>query len=769
MTNDLTTNETPENLPDQAVPDVRNDANGSEEIPTEVSETLPAGDAAGDQPAKVPGTKEAVLDEAAAESAAVDVVSESFVNQEAPVAEAPVAEAPATEAPVADAPATDAPVAEEPVAEAPVADAPATEAPVAEAPVAEAPVADAPAAEAPVADTPAVDAPATEPTTAGAASEDGADTTVGPGKKSRKKPRLSDEEAQPIWDELVASFENNELVTFNLVRSTKGGAIVDYKGLEGFVPKSHFSAMGRAEQEEIDSLIGQPIEMIILELSDVAKRKFVCSRKKALRKKRLLELKKGDVLEGRITSLASYGAFVDLGGVDGLIHISRMSKLRVEAPSEVVKVGETVKVRIVEINEKEDRLALSMKEFTTSPWALIEERYTPGMILKGKVQNITNFGVYVLLEAGITGMVHISDLSWTARVAHPSELVKIGDEVEVKILNIRAKDRRISLSIKETQPDPWLRLANIFPQDSEATGTVKQIMDAGLLVSMEYDLDCFIPRGKMGSRRGGKRGGAPQAPPSFNVGDSVHVKIIEMDPQKHSFVGAILRDESKDTDHRHGDRDDDYSIPRVTASDNAFRLGDIEGLQKLLNATTIDAEPATEAAEPLADVAEPVAETVEPVAEAVEPVVEAAEPVVEAAEPVAEAAEPVAEAAEPVAEAAEPVVDATESVAEAAEPVAEAAEPVVDATESVAEVPVGDEPVEPVSDEPVEPVGDEPVKPVGDEPVKPVGDEPVKPVGDVPVEPVTETEEPGLASNDASVEQAPSDAPAEGENETPAA
>jgi len=590
MTNDPTTNETPEKLPEQELQNQSGDNSGNTEMPAEASDALPSEDQQPGESADGDTATEERTDDTAATVAETTEVTETTESTEVTeVVEAPVVE-------VVEAPAVEAPAEE--VAETPAAEAPAAE--VAETPAAEAPAEE--VAETPATETPAAEAPATETAAAETSDTEGDDAAAaGQGKRSKKKSRLSDEEAQPIWDELVAAYEQGAILPFTLLRSTKGGAIAEYKGLEGFVPKSHFNTIGRAEQDEIDALAGQQVDMVILELSDFVKRKYVCSRKKALRKKRLLELTKNDVVEGVVTSLTSYGAFVDLGGVDGLIHISRMSKMRVEKPEDIVKIGQTVKVRIVEIDEKEDRLALSMKEFTTSPWQHAEEKYTAGLVTKGKIQNITNFGVYVQLEPGITGMVHISDLSWTARVAHPSEIVKVGDEVEVKVISVRPRDRRISLSIKETQPDPWPRLANVFTPDSEASGTVKQIMDAGILVAMDHGLDCFVPRGKMGTRRGGGKRGGPQQPaaPTFNIGDVVHLKIIEMDPQKHSFVGAMVRDESSEPERRHHDRDrdTDYNIPRPTASDNAFRLGDIEGLHKLLNSTAFaEATAADEAA-----------------------------------------------------------------------------------------------------------------------------------------------------------------------------
>ncbi len=652
MTNEPNPNENPEMQPeanieqpeqtmdspvDSTAPETQDSPSAPAEEPAPVSETVPT-----PEPEVTAEPSPVVMEEVPAATEAI----------EAPVTEA-VVEA-AADAPAADAPAADAPAADAPVADAPVADAPAADAPAADAPAADAPAADAPAADA---------APVTE-------GEEGQ-------KKSRgKKNKMSDEEAQPIWDELSAAFQSLELLPMTVLRSIPGGAIVDYKGLEGFVPRSQFSRTGRTDPSEVEAVVGQTVEMVVIELGEFAKRKFVCSRRRALRRKRMLELEKNSVVEGVVTSITNYGAFVDLDGTDGLIHITRLSKRRVATPHEVLKVGETVKVRIVGIDMKEERIALSMKEFTESPWAQVEGKYPVGTTVKGKVVNLTDFGAYVELESGVTGMVHISDLSWTKRVQTPSEVVNVGDVIEVQVMDVRTKDRRISLSLRATQPDPWPRLANVFPQDTEANGTVKMIMESGAIVAMDFDIDCFVPRGKMGGRK--RRGAPTQQVATVNVGDSVRVKILEMNPERHSMIGAIMRDDSDDRPpRRERGGDEDFTMPHSSPSDNAFRLGDIEGLQKLLNATAaaepapapvVEAPAVVEAAVETPAVTEPVAEApevTEPVAEVVVEEVAAVEPEAETVEPVEAPAEEIA--ADPIAEAPADDTPATDEAAPADE------------------------------------------------------------------------------------------------------
>jgi ribosomal protein S1 len=439
-------------------------------------------------------------------------------------------------------------------------------------------------------------------------------------KKSRKRARLTDEESQPIWEELAGLHNSADIIHVECARTIPGGAIIYYKGLEGFIPRSQFMAEGRAEQSDMEPFLGQEIEAVVIEITEGDKKKFVCSRRKALKRDKFKAIKKGDIMEGVVTSVTNYGAFVDLGGIDGLVHVTRLSKVRVKSPSDVLKVKDVVKVRVVEVDPKNERIALSMKEFTESPWTQISEKYPIGSVQKGKIRNITDFGVYLQLEPGIVGMVHISDLSWTRRLQHPSELVRVGQELQVKVLEVKPDDKRIALSLKDTQPDPWPKLANIYPIGTEATGTVKRVMDAGAIVSLEYDIDCFVPRGKMGARRRPRKG-APQtaAATDLNVGDSVRVNVIEMDSDKHSFICGFVRD-SADADH--GDSRESGFSSRHSASERAFTLGEIAGLHKLV----LDGDSAV-AIEASADIEEaPKADVVidQPIAVAEEPVTEAA-------------------------------------------------------------------------------------------------------------------------------------------------
>ncbi|MDH7516345.1 MAG: S1 RNA-binding domain-containing protein [Bacteroidota bacterium] len=394
-------------------------------------------------------------------------------------------------------------------------------------------------------------------------------------RKAKKRVKLTPEEARPIWDELIESFDKPVALPFSCIRAIPGGMLVSYKGLEGFIPRSQFLLDKRAEQQDMIPFVGQDVQAVVIEIGEFDKRKYVCSRKKALRLERLQQIRKGEVFEGVVTAVTDYGAFVDIGGIDGLVHISRMSKIRVTNPADVVKVNDKVKVRVVEVDLKHERIALSMREFTESPWSKVREKYPVGSLVKGRIKDLLDYGAYVVLEEGIVGMIHVSELSWTRRLRHPNEVVRVGQEVEARVLEVRPSDRRISLSLKAAQPDPWPRLANIYHAGAEATGTVKRVMDAGAIVSLDYDIDCFVPRGKIGSpRRGGRRTAQDI---SVKPGDTVQVKVIEMDPDKKSFICAIVREEELTS----GDESEGTFGSLHSPSDRAYTLGDIPALKNL--------------------------------------------------------------------------------------------------------------------------------------------------------------------------------------------
>ena len=245
----------------------------------------------------------------------------------------------------------------------------------------------------------------------------------------------------------------------------------------------------------------------------------------------------GSKVKGRIVSLTNYGAFVELEpGVEGLVHVSEMSwTRRVRHPSKLVNVGDQVEVMVLEANKATKRISLGMKQVESDPWATIEERYQPGARVQGKVRNLTDFGAFVELEPGVDGLLHISDMSWTRNLGHPSEILKKGQAIETQILNVDKDNKRISLGLKQIQPDPWDSVTQRYPMGSRVTGKVVRLTDFGAFVELEPGVDGLLHISQMSNR--------PIGSPSeiLNVGDDLTLMVIRVDPNERR-IGLSLKE-----------------------------------------------------------------------------------------------------------------------------------------------------------------------------------------------------------------------------------
>src|SRR2546422_236590 len=290
-----------------------------------------------------------------------------------------------------------------------------------------------------------------------------------------------------VWERIREAHEKDEAVSGTLVKKIKGGVVVDLMGVDAFLPGSQI-ALRRVPN--IDELLGQSFEFKIIKLNK-RRRNIVVSRRVLLEAERktkrdvlMKELQVGQVRKGIVKNITDFGAFIDLGGVDGLLHITDMSYGRVSHPSEMVHIGQEVEVKVLDIDWERERISLGLKQLQPYPWKNVAAKYPVGTRVQGKVVSITNYGAFVELEPGIEGLVHISDMSWTKRVQHPSEVVKKGDEVEVLILNVDAENKRISLGLKQAQEDPWLRIGETYPVGTELRGRVLRLMDKGVVVDL---------------------------------------------------------------------------------------------------------------------------------------------------------------------------------------------------------------------------------------------------------------------------------------------
>lgn len=301
------------------------------------------------------------------------------------------------------------------------------------------------------------------------------------------------------WKKLSTQYKEGDMVQGAVVRKVKGGFMVDVFGTEGFLPGSLSTFKNLPESE----IIGKEFLFQIIRLSR-PKQNFIVSRKDALRAEKELKrdkiwqtLKVGQVMKGRVKSITDFGAFVDLGGIDGLLHIADMNWCKINHPSEVVAVGDQVEVMILNIDKDAKRLSLGMKQLMADPWKNIEEKFPRGTVVKGKVVNIQNYGVFVELDKGIEGLVHISELAWSRIKTSPQEMFAIGDIIEVKIINIDRQSRKISLSIKRLEKDPWESLPDNLIKGSKVKGRVVGFIQDAAFVELPESLEAIVYTGDL--------------------------------------------------------------------------------------------------------------------------------------------------------------------------------------------------------------------------------------------------------------------------------
>ncbi len=244
----------------------------------------------------------------------------------------------------------------------------------------------------------------------------------------------------------------------------------------------------------------------------------------------------GTRVQGKVVSITNYGAFIELEpGIEGLVHISEMSWTRnVRHPSKLVSIGETIEAVVLKVDESEEKISLGMKQTEQDPWMALPLKYPVGTRITGKVRNLTSFGAFVEIEPGIDGLIHISDMSWTKRVQHPSEVVKKGDTVDVVILNIDPDNKRISLGLKQAEEDPWLRIGETYPVGREIRGYAVRLMDKGVVVDLGSDLEGFVPMSQLGVEN------ISQPSDAVKEGQALDLKVLEVDPIHHRIVLAVV-------------------------------------------------------------------------------------------------------------------------------------------------------------------------------------------------------------------------------------
>ena len=299
---------------------------------------------------------------------------------------------------------------------------------------------------------------------------------------------------QKGWERVIEEFGKGDTVKGKVTRKIKGGLLIDI-GVPVFLPASQIDIR---RVTEVGDWIGRDIECKIIKI-DEARMNIVVSRRKLLeeeretKKKDLLEkLHEGATIEGQVKNLADFGAFIDLGGIDGLCHITDMSWGRVNHPSEVLKINDTVSVKVLKIDSKTERISLGIKQLSESPWENIQAKYPVGAKFSGAVVNILSYGAFVKLEEGVEGLVHVSEMSWTKRINHPSDVVQIGDKVEVVILDVNPHKQEISLGMKQIEVNPWSLVDDKYPPGKEVTGVVRNLTNYGAFVELEEGIDGLL-------------------------------------------------------------------------------------------------------------------------------------------------------------------------------------------------------------------------------------------------------------------------------------
>lgn len=307
---------------------------------------------------------------------------------------------------------------------------------------------------------------------------------------------LSKEKAERLrgWNKISDNYKEGDLIEGKVKRKVKGGYIIDMYGIEGFVPASLSTFKGVSDREVLDRAFNFKIVKM-----NTSRRSLVLSRKDALKSERETlktklweKLKVGEVHSGIVKGITDFGAFIDLGGVDGLLHIMDMSWSRISHPSEMVALGDRIEVVVLNIDKEASKVSLGLKQRMPDPWQDIEAKYPVNSRIKGKIVNILNYGVFVELEKGIEGLIHISEISWQKRIQDVKDIFAIGDIVEVQVLNIDKESRRISLSIKQLEANPWLEAEAKFPIDSKVSGKVKGFTDYGAFVELDANLEGMI-------------------------------------------------------------------------------------------------------------------------------------------------------------------------------------------------------------------------------------------------------------------------------------
>lgn len=356
--------------------------------------------------------------------------------------------------------------------------------------------------------------------------------------------RLSREKAKraEAWKVLEAAHEADEVVTGVINGKVKGGFTVDVEGIRAFLPGSLVDVRPVRETAHLE---GRELEFKVIKLDQkrnnvVVSRRAVLERENAAEREELLaSLQEGQTIKGIVKNLTDYGAFVDLGGVDGLLHITDMAWKRIKHPSEIVNVGDEIEVKVLKFDRERNRVSLGLKQLGEDPWVEITSRYPEGTRVMARVTNLTDYGCFAELEEGVEGLVHVSEMDWTNKNIHPSKVVSVGEEVEVMVLDIDEERRRISLGIKQCQENPWDAFARQYSKGDKISGKIKSITDFGIFIGLEGGIDGLVHLSDISWNEPGE-----EAVRKYKKGDEIETVILAIDPERERISLGIKQLES---------------------------------------------------------------------------------------------------------------------------------------------------------------------------------------------------------------------------------
>jgi len=346
---------------------------------------------------------------------------------------------------------------------------------------------------------------------------------------------LSKEKAdkQKVWDRLEKYMDADGVVEGIIMDRVKGGLAVNVEGIKAFLPGSQVDLR---PVRNLDKLINQSYKFQIIKFNRkrgnlVLSRRALLERERAeLRAKTVADLEEGATVEGTVKNITNYGAFIDLGGIDGLLHITDMSWGRINHPSEMLQISDEVKVKVLKYDAEHERVSLGLKQLSPDPWSAIGDKYPIGEKIAGKVVSLAEYGAFVELEDGVEGLIHVSEMSWTRRIKHPSKLLNVGDVVEVIVLDIDQENRRISLGLKQAQPNPWEVLSEKYPAGTIIQGKIRNITDFGLFVGIEEGIDGLVHVSDISWTEKIKHPGE-----RFKKGQEIEAVVLSVDPTQERF------------------------------------------------------------------------------------------------------------------------------------------------------------------------------------------------------------------------------------------